>query len=56
MTGGAEARAEHIYRVRNRAELVAALSGGGSRHSRDTPKVVYVEGSIDLSVDAQNRR
>ena len=55
VTGGAEARAEHIYRVRNRAELVAALSGGGSRHSRDTPKVVYVEGSIDLSVDAQNR-
>lgn len=55
VTGGAGARPEHVYRVRNRAELVAALSGSGSRHSRDTPKIIYVEGSIDLSVDAQNR-
>ena len=55
VTGGAAARSEHIFRVRNREELVAALSGGGSRHSRDTPKIIYVEGSIDLSVDVQNR-
>lgn len=55
VTGGAGARSEHIFRVRNREELVAALSGGGSSHSRDTPKIIYVEGSIDLSVDAQNR-
>ncbi len=47
--GGAEARAEHVYTVRNRSELVAALAPGVY------PRVVRVEGRIDLSTNAEGR-
>ena len=58
VTGGAEASDTHIYRVRTRGELVGALAAGASVASKgpsNTPKVIFVEGTIDLSVDAQNR-
>jgi pectate lyase/pectin methylesterase-like acyl-CoA thioesterase len=47
--GGAEARSVHAYTVRNRSELVAALAPGVY------PRVVRVEGRIDLSTNAEGR-
>lgn len=47
--GGAEASAEHVYTVRNRSELVAALAPGVY------PRIVRVAGRIDLSTDAEGR-
>lgn len=41
-TGGAAADDAHVYTVRTRKELVAALAGGDA-----TPKIIYVEGVID---------
>jgi len=55
VTGGALARPEHIYRVRNRAQLAAALTAGGTHTTSATARIIYVEGSIDLSVDGNNR-
>jgi pectate lyase len=55
VTGGATARPEHIYRVHNRAQLVTALAAGGTQRASATAKIIYVEGLIDLSVDADNR-
>lgn len=49
-TGGAHARPGRIVEVHNRAELVAAFAQHGSH-----PKIIKVRGSIDLSVDDQNR-
>ena len=46
-TGGAAADDAHVTVAHNRAELVAAVAG-------DTPKIVFVSGNIDLSVDADN--
>lgn len=46
-TGGSPADAAHVTVAHNRAELVAAVAG-------DTPKIVFVSGNIDLSVDADN--
>ncbi len=48
--GGADALAAHVFDVRNRTELVAALQGAGS-----APKIVRLHGRIDLSVDDANR-
>ena len=47
--GGADARAEHVFDVRNRAELVAALAVGSA------PKIVKIRKRIDLSVDDAGR-
>ena len=58
VTGGATASGAHVYRVRTRSELVRALSAGataGSRGPSSAPKVIFIDGTIDLSVDAQNR-
>ncbi|HEY0735961.1 MAG TPA: hypothetical protein VGD69_13695 [Herpetosiphonaceae bacterium] len=49
-TGGASADAAHVYTVANRQELVAALATGGS-----TPKIIYVQGTIDANVDDNNQ-
>ncbi|HEY0532557.1 MAG TPA: pectate lyase [Actinoplanes sp.] len=46
-TGGSAADAAHVTVAHNRAELVAAVAGA-------TPKIVFVSGDIDLSVDADN--
>lgn len=48
--GGADARPEHVFDVRNRAELVAAMQRAGT-----LPKIVRLHGRIDLSVDDANR-
>ncbi|MEF7614383.1 hypothetical protein V4F39_10730 [Aquincola sp. MAHUQ-54] len=49
--GGADAQPSHVFDVRNRAELVAALAAGPA----GAPRIVRVHGRIDLSVDGQNR-
>jgi pectate lyase/lysophospholipase L1-like esterase len=48
-TGGAAARPEHVFTVRDRAGLVAALALG------DQPKIIRVATRIDLSVDDTGR-
>lgn len=55
ITGGALARADYVYRVRNRAQLVAALTARGTDKASATARIIYVEGTVDLSVDADNR-
>ncbi|TVY05447.1 pectate lyase [Paenibacillus cremeus] len=50
-TGGSKASADHVYTVTNRSELVKALSGG----SNSGAKIVYVKGTINLSVDDSNK-
>ena len=55
VTGGSRAIKEHIYRVRDRAELAQALSAGSRKLAAATPKVIFIEGTIDLSVDDNNR-
>lgn len=48
--GGAKARPEHVFTVSNRAELVKALAAAGTQ-----PKIIYIKGSINLSVDDNNQ-
>ena len=55
VTGGSLAIKEHIYRVRNRAELAQALMAGSRKPAAPTPKVIFIEGTIDLSVDDNSR-
>lgn len=47
-TGGSTATADHVYTATNRAELVTAFSIG------TTPKIVFISGTIDGNVDANN--
>jgi pectate lyase/pectin methylesterase-like acyl-CoA thioesterase len=42
--GGSAATPEHIYTVRNRAELLNALANGGN-----APKIIKVAGTIDMT-------
>jgi pectate lyase len=49
-TGGASADDAHVYTVTNRQELVAALGG-----SSPTPKIIYVQGTIDANVNDANQ-
>ena len=55
VTGGSAASSEHIYRVKNRNELAHALMAGGKKIAAATPKLIFVEGTIDLSVDEKLR-
>lgn len=48
-TGGSAAAPEHVFVATNRAELVSALATGS------VPKIVYVSGTIDANVDADNQ-
>jgi pectate lyase len=48
-TGGSAADAAHVFVARNRAELVAALSGEAA------PRIVVVDGRFSMSVDADNK-
>jgi pectate lyase len=48
-TGGAKADASHTYTVTSRAQLVAALAGSSS-----TPKLIYIDGTIEGNVDDNN--
>lgn len=52
-TGGAEASDEHIFVVTNKKELLNALDGGVNGNS-DTPKIIYIKGTIDINVDENN--
>jgi pectate lyase len=48
-TGGSAATPDHIFTVTTRNELVAALANGA------TPKIVFVSGTIEGNVDANNQ-
>ena len=58
-TGGAAAAPDHVYTVHNRQELVAALNDGvyppPSSTPSNTPKIIYVDGTIDANVDDNNQ-
>jgi len=49
-TGGATAAPDQVYTVTNRQELVAALDNASA-----TPKIIYVDGTIDANVDDNNQ-
>src|SRR5688572_17776963 len=51
VSGGADAAREHMFVVRNRAELAAALAAGPT----GAPRILYVQGVIDANEDDQNR-
>jgi len=59
-TGGSQAVDSQVYRVTNRAELIAALNNGVfSSTSPSNPsngtKIIYVDGVIDMNVDDDNQ-
>lgn len=58
-TGGSSAKADQVYTVHNRQELIAALNNGvypaSSTSLSSTPKIIYVEGTIDANVDDNNQ-
>jgi pectate lyase len=58
-TGGSAATPDHVYTVHNRKELVAALNNGvyppPSSTPSNTPKIIYVDGTIDANVDDDNQ-
>lgn len=49
-TGGAHATADQVSTVTNRAQLVQAL-GGDNTGADATPKIIYVQGTIDANAD-----
>jgi pectate lyase len=54
--GGSQAIDSQVYIVTNRAELIAALNNGvfsstSPSNPSDTPKIIYVDGVIDMNVD-----
>lgn len=54
-TGGSAADSAHVFVVRNRAELIAALGGDAVNNGKDTtPAIIYVKGRIDGNVDDWN--
>lgn len=55
-TGGSAATSENIRTVTNRAELVQALGGDNTTNGTSTtPTIICVKGTIDLSVDDNNK-
>lgn len=50
VTGGAAADSDHVFVVRSRAELVAALTAAPA----GAPRIVYIDGTIDANVDDEN--
>lgn len=54
-TGGAAAASDHVYTVKNRKELIAALNDGKypapSAMPSNAAKIIYVDGTIDLNTD-----
>lgn len=56
-TGGSTAADDHVYTVRNRQELVAALNDGvypPPSTPSNTPKIIYIDGTIEANVDDNN--
>jgi pectate lyase len=59
-TGGSQAVASQVYVVTNRAELIAALNNGvpsstSPSNPSNEPKIIYVDGTIDMNVDDNNQ-
>lgn len=58
-TGGAAATPTNVHTVYNRQELIAALNDGvyppPSSNPSNTPKIIYVDGTIDANVDDNNQ-
>lgn len=59
-TGGSLADLSQVYVVTNRAELIAALNNGvpsstSPSNPSDLPKIIYVDGTIDMNVDDNNQ-
>ncbi|HSD36007.1 MAG TPA: hypothetical protein VLC92_00780 [Rhodocyclaceae bacterium] len=57
VTGGCGALPVKIYNVSNRSQLVNALTGGNPAAiiPDPAPKIIYINGSIDLNVDDNNQ-
>src|SRR5688572_27996265 len=57
-TGGSAATPDQVYTITTRAELVSALNNGvypaPSSTPSNTPKIIYVSGTIDANVDDDN--
>ncbi|MEW9672762.1 polysaccharide lyase family 1 protein [Ammoniphilus sp. 3BR4] len=55
-TGGAAADSNHVYTVTNRSELIQALKGDKAKtEDNDTPKIIYIKGTILMNVDENNQ-
>ncbi len=59
-TGGSLADPSQVYTVTNRAELIAALNNGvfsstSPSNPSNEPKIIYVDGTIDMNVDDNNQ-
>jgi len=59
-TGGSPAVESQVYVVTNRAELIAALNNGvpsstSSSNPSNEPKIIYVDGVVDMNVDDNNQ-
>ena len=59
-TGGSQAVDSQVYTVANRAQLIAALNNGvfsstSPSTPSDEPKIIYVDGVIDMNVDDDNQ-
>ena len=59
-TGGSQAIPSQVYVVTNRAELIAALNNGvfsstSPSNPSNEPKIIYVDGTIDMNVDDNNQ-
>ncbi len=58
--GGSQAIPSQVYTVTNRAELIAALNNGvfsstSPSNPSNEPKIIYVDGTIDMNVDDNNQ-
>ncbi len=54
-TGGSAADGAHVAVASNRAELIAALGGNATTNGQNAvPKIVFVNGRIDMARDAAN--
>jgi pectate lyase len=59
-TGGSLATSDQVYTVTNRAQLIAALNNGvpsstSPSNPSNVPKIIRVQGTIDLNVDDGNQ-
>jgi pectate lyase len=50
VTGGTDADADHVFVVRSRAELVAALTAAPA----GAPRIIYIDGTVDTNLDDEN--
>ncbi len=59
VTGGEGAKAENVYLVETRAQLIEALYGSVDANlnnpASDVPKIIYIKGTIDLTANAEGQ-